>query len=76
MLVTVVRRTFVGGMSLEIPFYGARRLNGSIGTAQLRISDEGLWLGTWLRAIPKDRRSVEYRHEDVVEVFRTKSFLP
>jgi hypothetical protein len=33
MLVTVIERTFLGGMGLEIPFYGARRLNGSIGTA-------------------------------------------
>jgi hypothetical protein len=45
MLVTVIERTFLGGMSLEIPFYGARRLNGSIGTAQLRVSQEGLWTG-------------------------------
>jgi hypothetical protein len=50
MLVTVIERTFLGGMSLEIPFYGARRLNGSIGTAQLRVSQEGLWLGTWIKA--------------------------
>lgn len=76
MLVTTTDRTFVGGMSLEIPFAGARRLNGTIGTAQLRISEGKLGFGTWIKMIPKNLRSVDYRREDVAEVFSTKSLVP
>lgn len=62
---------FPGGMSLEIPFYGARRLNATSGFSLLRLSAEGFWLGTTTSAIPRNRRSVEYRKSDVVEVFLT-----
>jgi hypothetical protein len=75
-LVKVIDRTFSGAMSLDMDMgLGVRRLNGSLGTAQIRITEGGVWLGAWSKAIPKDLGSVAYRREDVAEVFRTKSLL-
>jgi hypothetical protein len=68
----VIDRTFLGGMSLEIPFYGAPRLNSSLGTARLRVTTEGLWLGPRTRTLPRDP---EWHKSDIVEAFRTKSLL-
>ncbi len=69
-------RTFWGGMSLEIdPAWGMRRVNTTMGLARLRISEERVWLGTWLVLIPKQWRSVEHARSEVREVFRSKSLL-
>jgi hypothetical protein len=62
-------------MNLEVPFYGARRLNATIPMAQLRVSENGLWLGTSTITIPKDRRSVEYRSGEIAEVFPSTGLL-
>jgi hypothetical protein len=63
---------FLGGMSLEVPFFGARRLNATLGFALLRLSDGGFWLGTTSRTIPRGRRFVEYDKRDVTEVFEVR----
>ena len=65
---------FRGGMNLEIPYYGARRVNATDG-AVLRLSAAGLWLGAPKSGIPKDRGSVECRRDDVIEVFACKGWL-
>lgn len=65
---------FRGGMSLEIPFYGARRLNAT-GGAVLQVSNSGLWLGTATIAIRADRQFVEYSRQEVAEVFPCRGWL-
>ena len=66
---------FRGGANLEVSNYLARRINGTIGTALLRISRDGIWLGLTTHAIQKDVRSVECSRADVTEVFPSKGLL-
>ena len=44
----VTERTFRGGLNLEVNLgLGIRRLNGTLGTAKIRISEDRVWLGPW-----------------------------
>lgn len=68
-------RYFRGGMNIEIPFYGFRRLNATMPLARLRMSDKGLWLGTRTITIRRDLQSVEYDKSEVVAVFPSRGVL-
>ena len=41
----MAERWFRGGMSLQVAFYGARRLNATMPLARLHVSDRGILAG-------------------------------
>jgi hypothetical protein len=66
---------FRGGMSLEVRFYGARRLNATMPLARLQVSDGGIWLGTTTITMPRDLSSVQYERAEVAQVFKSRGLL-
>jgi hypothetical protein len=62
-------------MSIEVPFYGARRLNATMPLARLQVSDQGIWLGTTAIAFPSGLGSVQCDKDEVVEVFKSRGLL-
>ena len=68
-------QSFVGGMNIEVPFYGFRRYGATIPFARLFLTDAGLTIATKLVAIPKRSRSLTLARDDVAGVFRSRGIF-
>ena len=63
--------SFLGAMSIQVPWGSHGRFNVTLPLAPLRISDAKVWLGTWIPALP----FVEYEKPYVSDVFRSRSLF-
>ena len=69
----VLDQKFRGGMNLQLPYFGLKRVNATTPFASLRISDSELSLGgaPW-SGLPSGLRSVEYPKSCVRQAFRCR----